>query len=363
MEESQEKKFDWNTIWKWLKNPTAIAIILGLLFFVTLAMPLFEAHAVTVNVTASGVEIFETPDTDKYNVFANLLFRGFSNWPILALYILGVIGLALSAFGLKWRKCLMVSALLYMVTGVMFLISNEIFNLGEAWIDLASLGFADYVYDYIAVCDASLNAGSVIAAIMCFLTAIVAFKAASLTDEFTISDMTEMAVLSALGIALQFIKIPVGATGGSINLGLIPLFLLAMRQGPVKGFIGASLVYGLITCITDGWGFYLYPLDYLVAYGGICVLGFFQKYYFPENEKGWSWQGFLFITIGVIIATLIRFIGSGTSSMVNYGYDFIGAVIYNGIYIPVTGAVSLAVLLALYVPLAMLNKAYSRRKR
>ena len=197
MEESQEKKFDWNTIWKWLKNPTVIAIILGLLFFVTLAMPLFEAHAVTVNVTSSVVEIFETPDTDKYNVFANLLFRGFGNWPILALYILGVIGLALSAFGLKWRKCLMVSALLYMVTGVMFLISNEMFNLGEAWIDLASLGFADYVYDYIAVCDASLNAGSVIAAIMCFLTAIVAFKAASLTDEFTISDMTEMSYWSA----------------------------------------------------------------------------------------------------------------------------------------------------------------------
>ena len=167
----------------------------------------------------------------------------------------------------------------------------------------------------------------------------------------------KMGILSALAIALQFIKIQVGANGGSINLGLVPLSLIALRHGPTKGFIAGGLVYGIITCITDGYGFQTYPFDYLIGFGSIAEIGFFSKLCF-KGEEGWNPLGFLYIFLGIVLATLVRLIGSTISSMVIYGYDLVAALTYNGIYIPVTGAVTLACMEALYIPIAKVNRIF-----
>ena len=170
--------------------------------------------------------------------------------------------------------------------------------------------------------------------------------------------MSEIAVLSALAIVLQFINIKIGATGGSINLGLIPLFVIALRKGPTKAFIASAFIYGLITCITDGYGFNTYPFDYLIGFGGCAVLGFFKRLCIADNEKGYSKMGFLYIALGVIGASVIRFIGSSVSSMVNYGYTLVAAAAYNYIYVFVTGAVSLVAIEVLFIPLAKINKLF-----
>ena len=247
------------------------------------------------------------------------------------------------------------STLLLLCVGISFLISNIFYDLSLCSV-LANE--PNLLEDLHAVSDAKLAFGTTFSAVLCFAASLLNFNLAFSKDEFKVSDMAEVGILSALAIGLQFIKIPIGATGGSINLGLIPLFVIALRHGAVKGFIASAFVFGLITCLTDGYGFNTYPFDYLVGFGGCAVLGFFNKYCFTSNEKGYSKWGFLWISIGVIVASVIRFIGSTASSMINYGYKFLPACSYNAVYVFVTGAVSLGAMLLLYIPLARVNKRF-----
>ena len=161
--------------------------------------------------------------------------------------------------------------------------------------------------------------------------------------------------MSALAIALQFIRIPIGETGGSINLGLVPLAYLALRHGPAKGFVAGAFVYGLVTCLTDGYGLYTYPYDYLVGFGSIAVFGFFRPLVFPK-DKAWTPWGFLWILLAASLQSFVRFVGGTVSSMVNYGYGLYAACAYNVVYVFVTGAVTAGVILILYPALGRLEK-------
>ena len=85
--------------------------------------------------------------------------------------------------------------------------------------------------------------------------------------DFTIRDIAEDGILIAAAFGLNFIKIPVGPTGGSINLQMLPLMIIALRRGPFHGLVSGGIVYGLLTCLTDGYGFACYPFDYLIGRG------------------------------------------------------------------------------------------------
>jgi energy-coupled thiamine transporter ThiT len=193
---------------------------------------------------------------------------------------------------------------------------------------------------------------------MCFVSAFLSFDYAYSKEDFSVRDMSEIGVLTAMAIGLHFAKIEVGVSGGSINFAAIPLFVIALRHGPVKGLFASGIIYGLIECAISGYGFVVYPLDYLVGFGAYGILGLFRKFIYVDNEKGWNGRGFFFIVLGCVLATLVRFVASTASSMINYGLNFVNALIYNDIYIPVSGAIGLGALLALYVPLAKLEKHY-----
>ena len=68
---------------------------------------------------------------------------------------------------------------------------------------------------------------------------------------FSVRDIAEIAILVALALGLDKLKISVGATGGSVNFAMFPLFVIALRHGPFKGFIAGGIVYGLISCLLD----------------------------------------------------------------------------------------------------------------
>ena len=54
--------------------------------------------------------------------------------------------------------------------------------------------------------------------------------------KFSVRDIAEIAVLCALAVVLdKFGKIPIGSTGGSINISTVPLFIIAFRHGWFKG--------------------------------------------------------------------------------------------------------------------------------
>ena len=180
--------------------------------------------------------------------------------------------------------------------------------------------------------------------------------------KFTTRDITESGILIASALALNFIKLFPAPSGGSVNLQMLPLFLLAIRRGPVKGFIGCGIVYGLISCLTDGYGFAFFPFDYLLAFGGASFLGFFSRYVLSEEKINYNFKGELMLFIGGVGATVIRFIGGSISSMLFYSYTLAEAAVYNAGYVFISGGIALAVLMALYGPLLRINKLYPPQK-
>ena len=111
----------------------------------------------------------------------------------------------------------------------------------------------------------------------------------------------ESAVLVALAIALCAIEIQIGALGGSIDFVMIPLFIIAYRNGLGYG-ITSGLVFGFVKCLIGGgigWGLPSILLDYVLAYGAVGLAGIFK-------EKSWAIELSTFIGCfaGVIIVVL-----------------------------------------------------------
>lgn len=180
-------------------------------------------------------------------------------------------------------------------------------------------------------------------------------------EQYTVADICECGMLIAMAFVLNFIKLFSMPTGGSINLQMIPLFILALRRGPIKGFLACGIIYGLLTCLTDGYGLATFPFDYLVGFGSTCILGFASKFVFSSERKTYDLFGILVIVGAGVAATVVRLFGSTVSSMVLYDYGFVDAIIYNATYIPLQGLFALVFLVAIYGPLQNLNKLYPVR--
>lgn len=157
------------------------------------------------------------------------------------------------------------------------------------------------------------------------------------TFGFNVHDMVEIAMLVALAIILdQFLKISIGATGGSINLSALPLLIISFRHGPFKGFIGGGIIFGFITCLIDGYGLITYPLEYFLAFGIIGFLGFFSHFItksFQDNDKKKIVLSYAFILLSSVVILLVRLLGATLDSMILYEYKFVPALVYNISYI------------------------------
>ena len=185
---------------------------------------------------------------------------------------------------------------------------------------------------------------------------------------YTTQDICEEAILIALAVVLDsFVKFKVQAEGGSIGFAAIPLFIIAIRHGAYKGFVASAIMFGLITCMIDGYGFQTYPFDYFIGFGGYCLVGLFFNLFkvfyknkpHDENYKNYEFlYSALGVTVGCIGAMAVRYIGSTTSSMVLYGYELVPALVYNSTYIPFTMLINWVAILLLLKPILLLNKRH-----
>jgi thiamine transporter len=270
-----------------------------------------------------------------WDIFSGSYFP--AEWFFAAIIALLALGALLPLFRRFGEGFLVGSALSYLLGACLLLLSREFF--AEA------SGFGD----------ASLQYGIALAAVFAVFGGVCSIIGGYDSVPMTVQEMSEEAVLVACAFGLNFLKVPIGATGGSINLQMLPLMLIALRHGPAKGLVADGIVFGLLTCFTDGYGFFTYPFDYLIGFGGIAVMGFFGKAIFPTRQKNYSLRGEILLLVSSFLATLIRFAGSMASSMLYYSLDFSAAVAYNIVYIPVSGLSAALVLMALYGPLCRLN--------
>ena len=141
--------------------------------------------------------------------------------------------------------------------------------------------------------------------------------------------LTEAALAIALAFVLGLIKVFKMPYGGSISLEMVPLILLALRQGPWVGVV-SGVVYGVLNLISDPSGFF-HPvqvlLDYPVAFGALGLAGFFRP-----TVRG--------AIIGATVAVLARFLCHFLSGVVFFasyapeGWDpYLYSAVYNAAYL------------------------------
>ncbi len=116
--------------------------------------------------------------------------------------------------------------------------------------------------------------------------------------------LTEAALAVALAFVLGLIKVFHMPFGGSISLEMVPLILLALRQGPWVG-AAAGAAYGLLDLAVEP--FVLHPvqvvLDYPLAFGVLGLAGLFHP-----TLRG--------VVLGTIVAVLARFLCHFVSGVV-----------------------------------------------
>jgi thiamine transporter len=170
----------------------------------------------------------------------------------------------------------------------------------------------------------------------------------------------ESAILIALSLALMPIEIPGPAFGGDIDLVMIPLFILAYRNGALFGIAGGA-VFGFLKCLIGGgigWGLPSVILDYVLAYAAVGVAGFF---------KGKYWAVELSTLTGCVVRFIIHFISGVTIYMITVpteveyiGVTFVNpvtySIVYNLFYMLPNTIIAVVVMSLLRYPLKRLEK-------
>ncbi len=163
-------------------------------------------------------------------------------------------------------------------------------------------------------------------------------------------------VCVALSFMLAFLKVKPVKNGGSITLAsFAPVMIFAFIYGPSSGFL-VGLIHGLLNFIESPY--ILTPatfiFDYLLAFIGIGVMGFFGK--MPRKERGLTP-----LVLGAVCVFAVRFIAHLCSGMIFFiendvwvkfpdwalANAFIYSFIYQCIYVPADAVLAIVALIIL----------------
>lgn len=283
--------------------------------------------------------------------FRNGFTFDWTMWVTLGLLFVGIVLPIIAGFlvrGEKGKENLMIgSALSFLVAFCFLFLSREFFANNSAEIE-----------NYHSV-DISWGCAFSI------LFTVLAAGASTITPyqrrPISVGEIAENGILIAMAFGLNFIKLPIQVQG-SVNFQMLPLMIIALRRGPASGLICGGILFGLLTCLTDGYGFACYPFDYLIGFGSVAVMGFFRPLIFGQNQKGYNFKGEAFLLLAGVLSTFVRFVGGTVSSILIYNTTFVAALIYNVGYISLSGILALAVLMAIYGPLVKVNASFPARK-
>ena len=165
--------------------------------------------------------------------------------------------------------------------------------------------------------------------------------------------LCEGAIMVALALVLNQLKIFRLPNGGSITLEMLPIFFYAVRWGVGPGLL-AGFAFGLLQMFIDGavaWGWQSLLLDYLVAFTPLGLAGLF---------KGKDWGIFAGTVLGSVVRFIVHFISGITiyaivapTELFNMTFTspWMYSLAYNGSYMAIDMALCLVVFALLYKPL------------
>lgn len=165
--------------------------------------------------------------------------------------------------------------------------------------------------------------------------------------------LCEGAIMVALATALSYVKLFELPQGGSVCIGMLPIFLYCIRWGWKDGFL-ASFAYGLLQLIFDGayaWGPWSMLLDYLVAFTPLGLAGLF---------RGKKWGIFAGTIVGCAGRFLVHYISGVTIYKILVPTAFMQwtftspelySIVYNGSYMLPNTIIALVIAAFLYQPM------------
>ena len=165
--------------------------------------------------------------------------------------------------------------------------------------------------------------------------------------------LCEAAMMLALALILNRLKIWEMPQGGSVDLAMVPIFLFALRWGLGWGLI-EGFIFGMLQMFIDGaiaWGWQSLLLDYLVAFTPLGVAGLFRG-----KGKGI----FAGITLGCALRSIVHYISGVTIYAITMPTECLGmtfinkwtySLVYNGSYMLLDTVICLVIFALLYKPL------------
>ena len=163
--------------------------------------------------------------------------------------------------------------------------------------------------------------------------------------------LCEGALLVALAMVLNEIKLFRLPNGGSITLEMLPIFVYALRWGVGPGAL-AGLVFGALQMALDGaiaWGWQSLLLDYLLAFPPLGLAGLF---------RGKEWGVFVGSAIGALGRFAVHFISGVTIYAITVPTEIFSvtctspalySLLYNGSYMLINTVLCMVVLALMMV--------------
>lgn len=165
--------------------------------------------------------------------------------------------------------------------------------------------------------------------------------------------LCEGAVMVALAQVLSSLKILELPNGGSVTVGMFPIFFYCARWGFGPGMI-ASFAYALLQLFLDGayaWGWQSMIGDYILAF---AVLGFAGLFWKKKNAF------FLGATVGCAARFLVHYVVGATVWASTMPSEFFGmtmtspwfySLLYNGSYMVIDWILVVVIGLLLQKPM------------
>lgn len=165
--------------------------------------------------------------------------------------------------------------------------------------------------------------------------------------------LTEGGIMVAAATALSYLKLFELPQGGSVCIGMLPIFLYCVRWGLKDGLL-CSLAYGILQLIFDGayaWGWTSMLLDYVVAFTVLGFAGLFVR------QKGGVFVG---TVVGCVLRFIVHFISGVTIYRIyepvelfntTFANPYLYSAAYNGSYVAIDMALCLVIFALLYKPM------------
>ena len=165
--------------------------------------------------------------------------------------------------------------------------------------------------------------------------------------------LCEGAILLALALVLNALKLIQFTNGGSVDLAMIPIFFFAIRWGVGPGLL-VGFAFGLLQMFIDGaiaWGWQSLLLDYLVAFTPLGLAGLFRF------RRGGIFAG---TVLGCVLRFIVHYISGITiyaivapTELFNLTFTepWMYSLVYNGSYMLIDMVLCLVVFALLYKPL------------